>query len=282
MMAASQQRTGPIVIEGTTVGVHLAPNSVGQHAMGIEWLLRRLGAGSKDEYDLRTFDEHVATNVPQWSRVDLSHDEKLYLDVGPRPKNLRSTSAVLCVEGGIEHATKESQRYSPLSVVTGAWDDSSFAIRGYGKEGQAVVELIQEGIETCDIVAWITSDLDLGHGSLCIARRSMVPPAMVQQYDDAIAEYRRLFAAAAATGIARRLEAIGPHSPIGRLRPYHALSPAWIRPGDDCISAHPVRFFLNPTEQAANNFGWFTVEQLDEWIEGRGPIPKNPKEGKSR
>lgn len=280
MMAANQQKTAPIVLEGTTVGVHLAPNYVGQHAMGVDWLLRRLGAGAKDEYDLRLFDGHVSTSVPEWSRADLEHEEKLYLDVGDRPKKLRSTSSVLCVEGNIEHATNECRRYSPLSLVTGAWDDSSFAVRGYGDEGRKIVDLVQEGVETCDLVVWVTSEIDLGHGHLCIARRSLVPDAMVEKFDAEIAEYRRLFDAAAATGIARRLEAIGPLSPLGRLRPYHALSPAWIRPHDECVSAHPVRFFLNPTEQGANNFGWFTVEQLDEWIEGRGPIPKNPKEGK--
>jgi hypothetical protein len=280
MMAANQQHTGPIVVDGTTVGVHLAPNSVGQHAMGIDWLLRRIGAGPKDEYDLRTFDGHVAMSVPRWSRADLEHDEKLYLDVGPKPKKIHSTSSVLCVEGHVEHAASECRRYSPLSVITGAWDDSSFAVRGYGEDGRKVVDLVQEGIETRDLVIWLTSDMDLGHGHLCIARRSLVPEALVHGYDEEIAGYRLLFAAAAATGIAKRLEAIGPLSALGRLRPYYALSPAWICPGDECTSAHPVRFFLNPTDQGSNNFGWFTVEELDEWIAGRGPVPKNPKEGK--
>jgi hypothetical protein len=280
MMAANQGQSGPIVIDGETIGVHLAPNSVGQHAMGIDRLLRRMGADSADAHGIRSFDGYVSTSVPEWTRDDLSHDEKLWLDVGPKPRKLKSTSAVLCVEGGIQHAVGETARYSPLSVVTGAWDDSSFAVRGWDDAGRRIVDLVQEGLETRDLVIWVSGDIDMGHGHLCIARRSLVPAAMVARFDEDVAEQRRLHAAADATGIAERLAQIGPQTPFGRMRAYHALAPAWIDAETAQRSIHPVRFFLNPTEQDRNNFGWFTVEELDQWIIGQGPIPKNPKEGK--
>lgn len=282
MMAANQGQSGPMRVDGETIGVHLAPNAVGQHGMGIEWLLRRLGAAEPDEHGLRTFDGHVSTAVPDWSRRDLSHDEKLYLDVGPKPLKLKSVSTVLCVEGGMEHAVGVTERYSPHSVVTGAWDDSSFAVRGWDDEGRRIVDLLQEAVETRDVATWVSGDIDFGHGHLCIARRSTTPAFLVRRFDEEVAATRRLQDAAAATGIAGRLEQIGPLTPFGRMRPYHALSPAWIDAETARRSAHPVKFFLNPTQQDINNFGWFTVEDLDQWILGLGPVPKDADQRKRR
>lgn len=282
MMAANQGQSGPVTIDGETIGVHLAPNSVGQHAEGVDRLLRRLGAGDADAHGIRTFDAHAATSVPRWSREDLSHREELWLDVEPGPMKLKSTSSVLCVEGNATHAVGETARYSPRSIVTGAWDGSSFAVRGWDDAGRRIVDLLQEGTETRDLAVWVSGDIDLGHGHLCIVRRSLVPSAMVAWFDDVAAGHRRLHAAADATGIAVRLAGIGPLMPFGRMRPYHALAPAWIDAETAQRSVHPVKFFLNPTEQDRNNFGWFTVEELDQWTEGRGPVPKKPEKDMTR
>ncbi len=280
MMAANQGQSGPIRIDGVAVGVHLAPNGVGQHSMGIDWLLRRIGAVDADAYGLREFDGHVVRSMPEWTRRDVSHEERLSLDVGPRPKRFSSTSSILCVEGSVEHALGETVRYSPNSVVTGAWDDSSFAVRGWDDEGRRIVDMLQEALETLDVAVWVSGDIDFGHGHFCVVRRSTLPDATVRAFDDDVAASRRLHDAAAATGIHERLAGIGPMTPLGRMRSYYALSPAWIDAETARRSLHPVKFFLNPAEQDRNNFGWFTVEELDQWIAGQGPIPKNPRKGK--
>jgi len=273
MMAANQGRTGPVRIDGVVIGVHLAPNSVGQHSMGIDWLLHRLGAASADAYGLREFDGHVVRSIPEWTTRTASHEER-HLDMGARRRRLFTSSATLCVEGHVEHAMEVTTRYGQDSVVTGAWDDSSFAIRGWEDEGRRIVDTVQEALQALDLAVWVSGDVEFGHGHLCIVRRSSVPMAMVRKFDDAVAGRRRLQDAAATTGIAERLTAIGQMSPLGRMRPYYALSPSWIDEETAKRSAHPVKFFLNPSRQDVNQSGWFTVEELDEWIAGRGPIPK--------
>ncbi|MFZ3481611.1 hypothetical protein [Sphingomonas sp. 3-13AW] len=259
---------------GQIAGVHLAPDSVGQHQIGIDPLLRRLGAPEPDSHGLRTFDEHLIPSLGSFERTELTHEEKLYLDAGSKAKKLRSTSTALCVGGNLEHAVEECRRYSPLSLITGAWDDASFAIRGYGDEGRRIIDLVQEGLATGDLAIWISGSIDLGYGHLCLARRSLVPTALVEAFNSEIEDRRRLLAAADATGIADKLQSIGRMSVLGRGRPYHALSPAWIDHERAKHSVHPVKFFLNPSQQNLNNFGWFTVEELEQWIEGRGPVPK--------
>ncbi len=61
---------------------------------------------------------------------------------------------------------------------------------------------------------------------------------------------------------------------------YYALQPMWaskIKSTKDgeIKTQYPVVFFLNPINQNECNFGWFTVEQLLDWIDGKGPIPKD-------
>jgi hypothetical protein len=51
---------------------------------------------------------------------------------------------------------------------------------------------------------------------------------------------------------------------------YFALSPRW-----KDKDKKEVVFWLNPYDQQNNNFGWYSAKDLEEWIEGKGPVPKN-------
>ena len=51
------------------------------------------------------------------------------------------------------------------------------------------------------------------------------------------------------------------------------MSPRKISPHSEKTSAHPYWFLLNPHNQQHVNFGHFTVEELEQWIECKGPIP---------
>lgn len=95
-------------------------------------------------------------------------------------------------------------------------------------------------------------------------------------------ERNRLQAAADATGIVQRIEAA--NRACGRRFPpfrWHALSPDWAAgfrvDGKGFETDCDVVFFLNPAQQDRNNFGWFSVEELDLWLSGLGPIVKAPK-----
>lgn len=88
-----------------------------------------------------------------------------------------------------------------------------------------------------------------------------------------------LDAAAKVTGIenriARRRDSAGKG---GRYFPdysYFALVPAWVGDKKRQDTSHGVYFWLNPMHQDRYNSGWFTVEELDEWLEGRGPVMKH-------
>jgi hypothetical protein len=53
---------------------------------------------------------------------------------------------------------------------------------------------------------------------------------------------------------------------------YHAIHPEWKDP-----AKKEICFWLNPCDQKLYNYGRFTVAELREWINGKGPIMKDAK-----
>jgi hypothetical protein len=156
--------------------------------------------------------------------------------------------------------------------VFGAWDECSFAVRGWEREGMAVVDMLNEAIADRDLSVWVGGASNVfARGGLVVVRHSMVPAEHSATFDEAVEDANRLQSAALGTGIEERLKS-GLKNGIFGL-PWFALSPRW-RSDNDKSSAHPVIFWLNPSDQQRNNHGWFTVEELDGWIKGEGPIPK--------
>jgi hypothetical protein len=81
---------------------------------------------------------------------------------------------------------------------------------------------------------------------------------------------RQLQTAAEKTGIAKKLKKKAGLS-------WYALKPAWRDFFEDPVyqSEYKVIFFLNPEGQNKYNSGWFTVEELLQWIKGKGPVIRN-------
>lgn len=63
------------------------------------------------------------------------------------------------------------------------------------------------------------------------------------------------------TGIEKELKAAK--------KEYYGLKPGW-KPGEHKV----LQFFLNPYDQKKYNHGWFSLEELKEWINDKGPIIK--------
>ena len=58
---------------------------------------------------------------------------------------------------------------------------------------------------------------------------------------------------------------------------YLVLKPGWKNP-----AKKEMWFFLNPVDQRRYNHGWYTVEELRQWIADKGPIVKDGVENKSK
>jgi hypothetical protein len=171
--------------------------------------------------------------------------------------------------------SKKPCRWEPQQTIA-AWDTESCAIVTRDPEVALFLKDLAKAYEEGDMVMHISkpdknpfaaAGLVLG-----IAKRvsQEVKDAFKAGYEDRY----KLEDAAKATGIVKKLEKAG-------LR-YFALSSKWANEikstkDGEIKTNHPVIFFLNPYEQGANNSGWYTVEDLEAWIKGEGPIPKKNK-----
>ena len=150
--------------------------------------------------------------------------------------------------------------------VTGAWDEGGFILIAHSDHAKEMLAELENGLRSGDFAVWIDdSNNRVRHGGLTVAMASRVPLTEQESMERKDRDQAELKAAAADTGIEQRLKAAG--------KKWHALKPSWA--GDLHDTAHKVIFFLNPADQRIYEHGWFTVEQLDAWIEGHGPVLKS-------
>lgn len=252
--------------DGQIYGIVLGADYVGQHECGIGHLQRLFGM----EGGLSGFTGHGAT-------YDAS-DRVALQTISPRRHvgRRKIEERALSLSTGRrdpEWLADILRRYEEDPIVA-AWDDGDFAIAAYGDEAEETVRLIHEGIQTIDVAMWIggTGGNPFARGGLAIARPSLTPEHLKETFDAAQKDRRDLQAAADETGIRERIIAsVRSRMPT---MPFFALSPTWTHDARRGETAHPVMFWLNPVDSRRDNHGYFTVEELDQWIERRGPIPK--------
>ena len=150
--------------------------------------------------------------------------------------------------------------------VAGAWDESDFVMVVKGQENIKLLKEVYEAFQTNDIAIFLGG----GHGpfsnaGLSISIISQLPAELIQDMYNIDMSSQWLKQAAEKTGIENKLDKAG--------LKYHALKPEWNDPENH---SEGVKFWLNPYNQVANNHGWYSVEELEQWIAGEGPIPKVP------
>jgi len=122
------------------------------------------------------------------------------------------------------------------------------------------------------------------NNGLCIIIVSKIPKQITDQMYEADESYFNLCVEDEKTGINDRLkkrvekwqkENEGKSSWDCPHWNYMALNPRFIDPKDTKTlenTKYPIMYWLSPEHQDINNYGWYTVEQLDEWIDLKGPI----------
>ena len=234
---------GGFEYEGDTLrGVALGYDFTAEHEWGTEAICDALGVGRAADMGL---DACRVTQVP--GTLDF------YSGDGEAVLSLSRTVARELV------GHRELRFYGDEDFVA-AWSGSDFAIRVRGERGIEALEVMHTAFLRCDVVvgmkrgAWIGSGLTLAVASeFTDEERAEV---LARHESDA-----RLARALEESGIEERLREAG--------RRYFALQPKWV---DDEESS--MRLWLNPMEQRENNAGWFTLGDLEAWIEGSGPVPK--------
>lgn len=277
--------------DGRIWGIFLAGNGCSEHEHGIAPILSFLNIDAEGRMLLGRSMTAGARLSEAFGQVT-----RTYHLEGGRPLKQTDRVAYLAMRQDclMERSTRcmGLERYRLDTDITAAWSEREFKLAGWTSGGQEALRLLADAVATSDLAVWVGNTPDnvgnpFSHSGIVMAIASRMPDEAIAALDDSDEEALRLADAAEKTGIRRKIEerAGGLQSWPGGPA-YHALAPKWVmrsvhRDGVQVRleTIHPVAFFLNPARQGAFNHGWFTVEELEQWLEGRGPVIK--KEAKS-
>ena len=257
---------GPLMEQAASVSIHrgddgrpfgfvLGADWVGQHEHGIEGIHALLGIGSTVPGISR---RSMRSALPQGAAC-IAHaatDERAWVEISACPASA----------GALEASGND---------IAAAWAEDGFRLVATGRAEREAVKDLTAAVHAGDLAAYLGGGFDARGLVLLIV--SCTPEAIKQEMMQHDLDKDRLASAALSTGIAERLKAADSDE-YGLLRTHgwFALSPAWrdeaSRMGQPLETAHEVVFFLNPVHQDRFESGWFTVEELDAWTRGEGPV----------
>jgi len=252
---------------GQFIGFCLGYDYAAEHEWGIKRLRSDFGMGDIENSELLGFENRRVKCVPS-SSDDRNPCYKVVFgakgDDGIIGHGMYTPGEELFANSRKSyayHKTPSQFRPQRSHDFVGAWTEQSFLIYTFTKEATKFLRELNDAFLAHDVCIWLPGKNNpFGGTGLCIGIYSRIPTEAKEIAREADADRFKLLEAAKKTGIEDRLKTAK--------REFFALSPRW---KDD--SKTEVIFWLNPMEQDKNNFGWYTVADLDAWIEGEGPIP---------
>lgn len=274
-MRTAYNEVGFVVEDGVLKAFNLGYDFCAEHEYGMPVIMDAMGV-ALPKYPFGVQDR-VMTEVPE--RLIF----KTY-DWRPKDRRFKKTTpaAVLLLrsptawhdepdESGAEIAKRfgASFRIDPQDKtlykperhnVTCSWAGrSGFCINVRGEENVALLKQLHEAILRKDIALGLGRMAGFARTSPALVIASTVSAEIHANVEEADRAHRVLYEALEATGIEKELQ----DAKIG----YYALSPAWTgEEGSDLVC------FINPMNQQQNSYGWFTLAELREWIQGKGPV----------
>lgn len=214
-----------------------------------------------EEYPLKSRDKRFKKTVPAGLLV-VSHSLRQMRgddSALPSPGELASSFDVSFFWDFAADAEKQARTGGAKNDMEIAWSaEEGFAIHARGEHLPRLrqfVDLLKQG----QLVMADPRACGFARHSLALVDTSAISEetrANVLAGDLALI---KLHEAAAASGLAELLKSKG----LG----WYALEPDWV---DE--TERELQFFLNPCEQRKHASGWFTLEELQEWANGTGPV----------
>ncbi len=148
--------------------------------------------------------------------------------------------------------------------LTAAWSEADFACLSKDSTDIKYLREIFEQFAKKNIVFTFSSALPaFENPGLIIAIADRLPKEVTDMWLTADKDTHEIEKFVAKSKVRELLAKAG--------KKYFALSPKRWEDGS-------IKFWLNPMEQNRNNCGWFTLEQVQEWADDKGPIPMTSKE----
>lgn len=244
-------------------GVSLGADFVAEHEWGIKNLTDALGI-KKEGLGIEK------RRVTNGEIVHMLGDDNLYV-----------TARCYGQKKTVEELNAVNEWSFRNEETVAAWDEEGFLIRTKTEQGK--LKELYEALKNGNAAVWLGGGKFLENAGLNVCIIDKVPAHLKELMQNSDEDSRKLKEEAEKTGIKKKIDekndawrkykevecgrTVYEQPPHG----YYALSPAWINVTRK--SKHKVMFWLNPANQGKNNYGWFTVEELELWLQNKGPIP---------
>lgn len=262
---------------GDIVGIALKADFTAEHEWGIKGIARSFGINNESLKDQvlakklfkkipvgfeRLTNTMPALNVIETkNRIYVSTDDYWFKRV---------------LESCKTDKTKEKELNRSFSSyltdpILGTWDEDDFAVSMPNDEvhKKFLEDLLAAEANKTLAVFVGKVDKSLFHSQgLVIMLADKVSDEIKDRVAEGDREYIQLIKDVNATGIEKKLREAK--------KGYFALSPRRItaEQAQELGTKYQIRFWLNPEQQRQNNSAWVTVEDLEDWIQDKGIIPK--------
>jgi hypothetical protein len=174
-------------------------------------------------------------------------------------------------EDKVEYVRRSLKVFKSDKLV-GAWSSSQFGFFIAGERGEAICKEFQEAFLLNDIAFTFLNAGGLANPGLTLLIVSKCEDSVIEAHDLVDREAKRLNDADEffSADIRAKLKAAGKN--------WYALSAKFWASCEKTTRAvvdtgEKVMFWLNPSDQRNVNYGWFTLEELEQWLNDEGPIP---------
>lgn len=255
--------------EGKLIAVNLGADFCAEHEWGIKGLKQALGVNDDP-------------NTLGIERFRITRTNPAGMQLVEQGKN---EAALILIEAShfkwllgkkLDEMFNGEARIHREDDFAAAWCEDSFSIHVKKAENINKLKRIEQAIRNRDAALWLGGGHVFQNAGLVIGIISEIPVHLKQEMYNAHVEANKLKVASDATGIVAKIDALNEkwrETNRGSIYPpcgYYALRPSWIN-GDN-PSKYSVMYWLNPQEQQKNKYGWYTVEDLELWLEGKGPV----------
>jgi hypothetical protein len=144
--------------------------------------------------------------------------------------------------------------------VAGMWDQNYFLVIAQGDKIE-LLRKVHDQFKKKNIAFIYSMHVFHLNSGIGFAFADLLEEVRGEEFKEADLSHYRLTKAAEATGIKSLLEEKG--------KRWFALRADWANEEET-----ELRWWLNPMEQEKNNSGWFNLEELKQWAEGKGPVIK--------
>ena len=287
-MRKASQNYGIIVDNNVFVGFALGYDYCAEHEWGIEDLKRICGIpkGTKDNMGIRC---RTITKAPNIIFKEEIHKKKkfgvLYTGFSFRtqednekyvPRDLENykESLIWNEKWNKEHPNRESKD----NIIT-AWDDGSFGIAVMGEKEVEYLKELKTAIETINLTIAITNLKAVNPfagSSLCLLITNRIPQETIDAMYNADKKYYDREDYEEEIGMKKIIEKYGNKKGSKNLHDFMACSPKWIDYKDAEYreeykkkhnTKYDIIYWINYSDDD-NNYGWYTVEQIREWLTG--------------